>query len=248
MSVLDFGSIGSSLSLRSFCRMGSSFSISGTINLNSDLRITSSSAKISAMSSGGTVTQRITMPQSGNAVLHGTWFADNAVDSSDRRLKENIAPLGIHLEKRRGFVRGASGATSSDSTEDSAVSWVLRELRPVSFSFKAGVDAKSLPREQRFGFVAQEVERVTPSLVYNSQGDTAGDTPLGTLSLLYQDLLAVLTLAFKEQQTQLARQDADVSLAQQEVTDLLEAAETLEQVLDSFEAAAGAVAIGDNRS
>lgn len=165
--------------------------------------------------------------------LHGTWTSEVSLIDSDRRLKQNIAPLGIDLAKRRELMQGISGAGSS-GIKESAVSWVLRQLRPVSFSFKSTTDAKALAaNEKRFGFLAQEVQRVAPNLVTNVDST---NEDAGTFGLMYKDLLAVLTLAFKEQQEQLGRQSADVVDAQQEVSELLDAAEMLEKVLDFFEA------------
>merc|ERR1719287_119312 len=97
---------------------------------------------------------------------------------------------------------GTPGTGNPKTREESAVSWVLRELRPVSFRIKFMSESKQLATEQlRYGFVAQEVERVAPNLVVKSEG-SGGD---GKLSLIYKDLLAVLTLAFQEQQQALKR-------------------------------------------
>jgi len=192
------------------------------------------------------VSRRLSIPTSGNARVHGTWYADSTIDTSDRRLKKDIVPLGIQLQKSRELVRGIPDAHDS-LKEESAASWVLRELRPVSFTFKSTSDGRAapvLPEGQRdvsaegrlhFGFVAQEVQRVAPNLVMNDEGTKiAGSEPL---SLIYQDLLAVLTLAVKEQQQQLSRQNTDVTQAQTEVTELLDAAEALERLLDMVEEA-----------
>ena len=46
-----------------------------------------------------------------------------------------------------------------DATEQPS-SWVLRELRPVSYRLKEGPDSKSL----RYGFVAQELDKVLPAV------------------------------------------------------------------------------------
>lgn len=67
-----------------------------------------------------------------------------------------------------------------------AASWLLRELRPVSYFFKEANDAKVHHSDLRFGFVAQELETVLPSVVYEKAND-------GHKSVIYQDLLAVLT-------------------------------------------------------
>lgn len=242
LSVLDFMSFGSSLSLRSFVRFGAALSIGGAsavpfndhLNLNNgNIRATIGGAPQSPYDEDG-ITKRISIPgPSGTAALHGTWTTDVSLIDSDRRLKQNIAPLGIDLAKRRELMQGISGAGGS-GTKESSVSWFLRQLRPVSFSFKSTTDAKALAaKEQRFGFLAQEVERVAPNLVTNV--DSTNENA-GTFGLMYKDLLAVLILAFKEQQEQLGRQSADVVDAQQEVSDLLDAADILEKVLDFFEA------------
>jgi len=92
--------------------------------------------------------------------LHGTWTADTVVAVSDRRLKEHIKPLVStlqkHLQAKPGGaqVRGAAGA--SGARPAGALSWVLRQLRPVSYNFKTGTDAKNI----RFGFIADEMEKV----------------------------------------------------------------------------------------
>jgi len=185
----------------------------------------------------------------------GGWLVDTAVSDSDRRIKKNILPLQRTLQRSREQVQGLPvGSTHAD--KQSSVSWVLRELRPVSFTIKAGIDSKKLKTpDTRFGFVAQELERVIPDLVEHDgceagyhfddvesrcildhAGMSTASKPESSLSVRYQDLIAVLTLAFKEQQTQMTRQDLDVTQAQEEVMDLLDAADKLDMVLDQFEA------------
>ncbi|CAK9010054.1 unnamed protein product, partial [Durusdinium trenchii] len=53
------------------------------------------------------------------------------------------------------------------SEEAEGVSWVLRQLRPVSFKFKNGPEAKY----SRYGFIAQELQEVLPSVVRSVQTD-----------------------------------------------------------------------------
>jgi len=67
-----------------------------------------------------------------------------------------------------------------------SMSWLLRELRPVSFKLKQGPEAKYL----KFGFVAQELESVFPNLVRTLGSDD-------TKAIASQDLIAVLTLAMQ---------------------------------------------------
>eukprot|EP00913_Durusdinium_trenchii_P014476 g13580.t1 len=98
--------------------------------------------------------------------LHGTWTADNAVSTSDRRLKKSIIPL---YEAMKG---------QGQSEEAEGVSWVLRQLRPVSFKFKNGPEAKY----SRYGFIAQELQEVLPSVVRSVQTDGREH-----LAVAYQD-------------------------------------------------------------
>jgi len=76
-----------------------------------------------------------------------------------------------------------SAVRTTASERASTVGWVLRELRPVSFNFKDGPEAKY----SRYGFVAQELQQVLPGVV-RGQGEEH-------LKVAYQDLIALLTLA-----------------------------------------------------
>lgn len=79
---------------------------------------------------------------------------------------------------------------------------MLRQLRPVSYKFKSGPEAKY----SRYGFVAQELQQVLPAVV-RGQGDQH-------LSVAYQDLIALLTLA--QQITQDKVTKAEVMMQKQE--------------------------------
>lgn len=157
----------------------------------------------------------ISIKPTGGGTLHGTWTADNAVTSSDRRLKKSIMPLYRAIseaadsspksrasrEAAASQLRGgvaqqttqqlqpqqqqlAAGASRSPGSERAAaVGWVLRELRPVSFNFKDGPEAKY----SRYGFIAQELQQVLPGVVRGSGEEH--------LKVVYQDLIALLTLA-----------------------------------------------------
>lgn len=244
LSMFSAYTFGSSLSLRSFSRLGSYISIVGSateasIKCGGDLVFTTNANQVFAMNQWGGNSNRMKFQSTTRdyGTLKGTWFADEELDTSDRRLKENIAPLGVTMQKRREHVRGSSGPGRTKQ-EPSAVSWVLRELRPVSFRFKAGEDedeSKAMPSKQlRFGFIAQEMKRVTPELVESitEPGISTANEPL---AVRYKDLLAVLTLAFQEQQQKLIAQDSEIAQAQQEAEDLLEMTDTLERFLDEFE-------------
>lgn len=234
MSLFDSVRLGSSLSVRSFSRFGSTLSVScGNMRIHGDIE------GVSAIYVAGDLPKAALSFPAGQdkGILHGSWFAD-ALTGSDRRIKDKIIPLerslkDVRAQKRRELLPGTS-REDSKTEKESAVSWVLRELRPVSFRIKSASDAKSLPSGNRYGFIAQEVKRVVPSLV---MGTEEGSPSGGTLALVYQDFLAVLTAAIQEQQKQLTREDDDVSQAQLEVQELLDSADMLERLLDGFEAA-----------
>lgn len=75
-------------------------------------------------------------------------------------------------------------------------------LRPVSWNWKD----RASGAEQQYGFIAQEIEEVMPDLVYY---DTWTD---GTKRkfIKTKELLAYLTAAMKEQQTQIDRLEAKI--------------------------------------
>lgn len=64
-----------------------------------------------------------------------------------------------------------------------AVLKLLRQLRPVSFKYKNNGESK----HSRYGFIAQELEVLIPSLIY-------GDAKSSLKFIRYHDLLAVLTM------------------------------------------------------
>jgi hypothetical protein len=173
MSVLDFLHLGSSLSLRSFGRMGSGVSVAGVVQLpgpgtyvryNGGLEMyTGSTRTLSSTSTGGT--------------LHGAWSADVAISTSDRRLKKDIEPLEDALSREQ------ARSADVDDQQQSSVSWVLRELRPVAYRFSRGAESKYM----RLGFVAQELEDVLPMLTRPLSDDA--DAHKG---VVMTDLIAVL--------------------------------------------------------
>jgi hypothetical protein len=221
MSVLDFLHLGSSLSLRSFARMGSALSVHGNLVLKPSATIGTGIGdgykSITLVNAGGT--------------LHGSWSADNAVDTSDRRLKKDIMPLGKTLaEKMHRFQAteaddtpdGALSATeTAEATTAEAVSWILRELRPVSFKFRRGPESKY----SRYGFVAQELARVLPQIVREIDGYH---------HVRYQDIVAVLTLTAQQQQDQLEALEKTVERERMERHALESRLQSLETLVLSY--------------
>jgi len=222
MSVLDFLHLGSSLSLRSFARVGSSISVYGNVLMNdgATIGVTATTKSISITSAGGT--------------LHGTWSAENALDTSDRRLKKDIMPLGKTLAEKMLRVQaneasaddGSAGAVpdadeAQEATTADAVSWILRELRPVSFKFRRGPESKYA----RYGFVAQELARVLPQIVREIDGYH---------HVRYQDIVAVLTLTAQQQQNQLEALEKTVERERMERLALESRLQSLETLVLSY--------------
>ncbi|MFM2306659.1 MAG: hypothetical protein RLZZ367_1328 [Bacteroidota bacterium] len=70
---------------------------------------------------------------------------------------------------------------------------VVKQLRPVTYYWKD----ERLPKNRRYGFIAQEVEKLVPDLV-----DTGIDS-MQTKSLNYVDMISILTSAIQQQQQQI---------------------------------------------
>lgn len=215
LSVFDFAAVGASLSLRSFSRFGSSMAIFSSIKLAGDLQFATVGAGIYGRNGDGTVTKRITFPDSSGTyegILHGTWEAETTITTSDRRLKTDITPLHQTLVSRMSHMKGTNidplaankdggKVAAKKKTRGEAVDWVLRELRPVSFTFKKGADSKSMQGKQRYGFIAQEVEKVLPDVVRD----------LGaTKTMMYNDLIAMITVAAQDHQERLDQHHGEV--------------------------------------
>jgi len=174
-------------------------SLSGSWTMESPLRVlpqtnnasitleAPDSANISMNNVAGTFTlerngTKVLSASSAGATLHGLWVSDNMLQVSDRRLKRSIRSLS---EK-------AEGVGTKPGTH--APSWLLRQLRPVSYHFRrAGLKGKSqaAPSAERYGFIADEVQKVVPSVVYPVAYH--GDADIKAVA--YQDLIALLVAA-----------------------------------------------------
>lgn len=157
----------------------------------------------------------LTLSSSGGQ-LHGTWSSENSVTVSDRRLKTNIRPLMHTLRQNkvaaisRGEVPAEPGVTGGpepkgapDAEDDpegapGTLRWLLRSLRPVSYNFKQGQDAKQV-EQVRFGFIAQDVERVLPQVVHEiNETSEKADGQEPRKGIAYPDLIAVMTAMMKD--------------------------------------------------
>jgi len=222
LSVLGFLAHGASMSLRGFARIGSALSVLDYVNLGSSLSVRSlvrfgSAVAEDRISFGDTnsYTKYVSSPSAAietfvnnnralsatatGGILHGTWISDDPVIGSDRRLKKSIVPLykAIAAETANKAASGPSHSTGSEKA--STVGWVLRQLRPVSFKFKHGPESK----HSRYGFVAQELQQVLPAVV-RGQGDRH-------LSVAYQDMIALLTLAAQVLQDRVNQQEESIA-------------------------------------
>merc|ERR1711904_729963 len=115
---------------------------------------------------------------------------------------------------------GARDETQEATTAD-AVSWILRELRPVSFKFRRGPESKY----SRYGFVAQELARVLPQIVREIDGYH---------HVRYQDIVAVLTLTAQQQQDQLDALEKTVERERMERLALESRLKSLETLVLSY--------------
>jgi len=108
-------------------------------------------------------------------------YTTNAVQISDLRTKENIQGINNSLD-------------------------IIKQLQPIIFDFKTdfiyqpeieysdeAIEKEEIHRKNRFGFVAQDVEKVLPNLVYH-------DDSTSNYGINYTDLIPLLTSAIQEQQ------------------------------------------------
>jgi hypothetical protein len=143
------------------------YSSGNTLNTAHYIRKTSGADEIKIAAGGDSLTAT-----SSGGQLHGSWSASTftvttLIQSSDRRLKTSIAPLARAL-----------GRTALD---------VVNKLRPVSYRFKHGPDAKQI----RMGFIAQDVEQVLPAMVKTVAN--------GSKAVLMDDMLALVVSSVQAQ-------------------------------------------------
>jgi len=207
-SVLQHMHLGSSLSVRSFVRLAStvsssatmvvSFQTSGQQTSNTYLRSDSTDFRVYAANTNAMI---VDASGSGINQLLGIWSSDNDVVTSDRRKKQGIQPLRRTLQEYiKATEENTTGGPRAKAKGDGAL-WMLRQLRPVSYSFKKSSESKYM----RFGFIADEVESVMPQLVRNLPDQNTGLMDQKGLAL--QDMLALLASAGQSQQSIIETQD-----------------------------------------
>eukprot|EP00820_Chromera_velia_P008702 Cvel_20679.t1-p1 / transcript=Cvel_20679.t1 / gene=Cvel_20679 / organism=Chromera_velia_CCMP2878 / gene_product=hypothetical protein / transcript_product=hypothetical protein / location=Cvel_scaffold1879:30320-34615(-) / protein_length=512 / sequence_SO=supercontig / SO=protein_coding / is_pseudo=false len=95
----------------------------------------------------------------------------------------------------------------------SSISDVLERLEPVAFRWREGTNEASIEtlRGENFGFIAQEVREVLPSLVSENHE--------GKLRLRYQDFSAIAVAGLKEQRRELERQQKEIDTQKTQMED-----------------------------
>jgi len=211
MAVFDFAHLGSSMSVRGIMRFGSRVEACSKIVFTSDQNFIAETDAASKLGFyvGNNRGMSIT---SAGGTLHGTWVADVSISTSDRSLKDNIRGLEETLRKNMAGEKAAASTIPAASLPgaQNPSSWLLRQLRPVSYNFRQGVEAKFM----RFGFIADELEKVLPQVVRDlpendndkqerERQDAPGEKPEPKKGVVYTDLIAVLTTMVKDFNVQL---------------------------------------------
>jgi len=218
--VLDMGNFGSSLSMRGFVRMGSSLSVVGKTRLDGAVYFNDDDTYTTLSSSNlefYVANYKVMTLEADGGILHGVWNHESTFSQSDRRLKRDIVPLQRTLrglapvaatqakERHMQAIESATKAVKRDAAGDGAPGagpdgalWLLRQLRPVSYSFKKGVESKFM----RFGFLADDLESVVPSVVRTTSNQVLENQK----AVVYQDLIALLAAAAQSQQLVLDQQ------------------------------------------
>jgi hypothetical protein len=188
--------------------------------------VTVASNHINMYATDGTNADRKLSTSDSGGTLHGTWVIEGSgAVTSDERMKDHIRPLYKTLSEfhRRyvGLNATAETATSINATvsqnvtelalaanqtvaeyEDTVArreaAALFRELKPVSYTMKGlnpqAKEAKSL----HFGFIAQEVERLLPDMVIDTDVKIPG-TDSYKKALKYNDIIALITLTLQQE-------------------------------------------------
>lgn len=144
---------------------------------------------------------------SGTKLWKDVWATNGVVQTSDRRMKEEIKNLSYGLEE-------------------------LMQLRPVSYKWKkelvGGVPLPNKDKRKVLGLIAQEVQQVIPEVVYDEAVKTTDDVKSGNytiektnrLAMSYTDLLPIIIKAKQEQYNKLVALAAETEKLYQELLQL----------------------------
>jgi hypothetical protein len=223
--------IGSSLSIRSFCRMGSTvsmFSASGDTSMHLgkvEFKHTYSTATLNIYNDGSRslrLSKDIDGGGNPGGALHGTWTTEAAVEVSDRRLKVDILPLYQKLieqyprnsKKKLAVMSGDDAATKTEDGIQDQLLQVIRQLRPVAFKYKNNAESKF----SHYGFIAQEIESVMPNVVSTIHGGKGPEFEKSAQKgIRHNDLIAVITLGLQSLDHRLLKLDKYLNFVQDKV-------------------------------
>jgi len=259
MAVLDMANLGSSLSLRCCARMGKSIEAFAKLRFKYPGSSHAYAAEFQATSekklevkmggAGATVAKSITFTNTGGS-LHGLWLSDQVIATSSTKFKTGVANLedyagGERTEEcrtvschwqRSSTRRPGPGSRSGGTAPTRTLSPLLKELRPVAYKYKEDNS------QVRFGFVAEELEKLLPEVV--RKFDHEGQTSKG---VVYQDFIALLTAALREHQGRIeVMEDKGFGNAEKGVDgELLQVTEALSRVSEELKATKKKVATSE---
>merc|ERR1712107_90406 len=104
-----------------------------------------------------------------------------------RTLRDLIKPCGPPDSVAKAATFSTTSAAGTANAGVDGALWLLRQLRPVSYSFRKGTESKYM----RFGFIADELEGVVPQVVRSVGNQQVSDQK----AVLYQDFIALLAAA-----------------------------------------------------
>lgn len=116
----------------------------------------------------------------GNTYVNGTLTATQVVQTSDKRLKENISPLSL-LEK----------STLNKVLDMNIVSYNYKQQIPDGFSLEEVAKSTGVcPEQKHIGVIAQELQAIYPELVVEGQD--------GYLAVNYVEMVPILIRCIQE--------------------------------------------------
>jgi hypothetical protein len=158
------------ISIHSFTNLGNLVSVASSLTVVGSISVASENVYIGRdhFNLFAGKSRVITADDEMNGRLVGQWTIDTPLTTSDRRLKKDVTPLERAVE----------------------IFETLYNLRPISF-----VLADDNQNRERFGFIAQDVEKVLPNIVITDECASQKNTTnrADTKSVLYQGLIALLT-------------------------------------------------------
>lgn len=227
------------VSIRGLVRLGSGASLTGNLQIGSAgkaIQFSSSANTYIKEASGPKLEVYVNNAlsatfESDGGILHGVWNVESQIITSDRRLKKDIQPLQRTLRdviapsgdlkatgEKGGAPKGGASSISASASGDGqggdGALWLLRQLRPVSYSFRKGQDSKSM----RFGFIADELDSVVPQVVRRPGDRDVADQK----AVVYQDLIALLAAATQSQQQVIDTQQSKMDELETYQSDLAE--------------------------